>query len=86
VAAEGMEIVGTMIIQGSEEDGYTGSVDTEMGGAGVTNLVVDGQVMTFSIPEAEADVRIEFEGDTFTGWMEGAMGAADFFGKKRSGS
>ena len=86
VAAEGMEIVGTMIIQGSEEEGYTGSVDTEMGGAGVTNLVVDGQVMTFSIPEADADVRIEFEGDTFSGWMEGAMGAADFFGKKRSGS
>ena len=86
VAAEGMEIIGTMIIQGSEEEGYTGSMDTDMGGAAVTDIVVDGQIMTFFIPEADASARIEFDGDTFTGGMDGAMGAADMFGTKRKGS
>ena len=85
VAAEGMELVGVMIIQGSAEEGYTGSVDTEMGAGALTNIVVDGQVMSFFIPEADADVRIVFDGDNFSGGMEGAMGAADFFGSKRPG-
>lgn len=83
VAAEGMEIIGVMIIQGSADEGYTGSVDTDMGGGAITNIVVDGQIMTFFIPEADAGVRIVFEGATFSGGMDGAMGAADFFGSKR---
>lgn len=86
VAAEGMEIAGTMIIQGSAEEGYTGSVDTEMGGAAVTDIVVDGQTMTFFIPEADGAVRIVFDGDTFSGGMDGSMGAADFYGTKRKGN
>ena len=85
IAAEGMEIGGTMIISGSAEEGYTGSVDTDMGGAGITNIVVEGQTLTFSIPEADADVQIVFDGDSFSGGMAGSMGGGDFFGTKRKG-
>ncbi|NNM06970.1 MAG: hypothetical protein HKO65_17880 [Gemmatimonadetes bacterium] len=85
VAAEGMEIGGVMTISGNAEEGFTGSVDTEMGGAVLSNMVLDGQTMTFFIPEADADVSIVFEGDSFTGGMMGAMGGADFFGTKRKG-
>jgi hypothetical protein len=56
-----------------------------MGGAAVTDIVVDGQTMTFSIPEVDAAVRIVFDGDSFSGGMDGAMGGADFFGRKRKG-
>ena len=85
VAAEGMELVGVMIIQGSAEEGYTGSVDTEMGGASLSDIMVDGQTVTFFIPDADADVQIVFEGDAFTGGMTGGMGGADFYGTKRKG-
>ena len=85
VAAEGMEITGVMIIQGSAEEGYTGSVDTEMGGAALSNIIVDGQTMTFYIPEADADVQVVFEGDDFSGGMVGVMGDAGFYGTKRKG-
>lgn len=85
VIAEGMELNGVMIISGSAADGYTGSVDTDMGGAGLTNIVVEGQTVTFSIPEADADVQIVFDGESFTGGMAGSMGGGDFFGTKRKG-
>jgi hypothetical protein len=85
VAAEGMEIAGVMIIEGNAEEGYTGSIDTEMGGAALSNIAVEGQAVTFFIPEADADVTIVFEGDSFSGGMNGMMGAADFFGTKRKG-
>lgn len=85
VAAEGMEIAGVMIIEGSAEAGYTGSVDTEMGGASIANIVVDGQTMTFYIPDADADATVTFDGDSFSGGMTGAMGDAGFYGTKRKG-
>ena len=85
VAAEGMEITGVMVIQGSAEEGYTGSVDTEMGGAALTNIVINDQTMTFFIPEADADVQVTFEGDDFSGGMAGSMGEAGFYGTKRKG-
>ena len=86
LAAEGMEIGGVMVIEGDAEAGFTGSVDTEMGGAGMSDITLDGQTMTFYIPEADADVTIVFDGDSFTGGMTGAMGGADFFGTKRKGN
>ena len=85
IAAEGMEFGGTMIIAGNVEEGFTGNVDTEMGGAVLADITLDGQTMTFFIPEADADVSITFDGDSFTGGMNGAMGGADFYGTKRIG-
>ena len=86
VAAEGMEIGGVMTIAGNADEGFTGSVDTEMGGAVLSDIMLDDQTMTFFFPEADADVTIVFEGDSFSGGMTGAMGGADFFGTKRKGS
>jgi hypothetical protein len=83
VDAEGMTISGVMVIRGSAEEGYTGSMDTDMGGAGVSDIVVEGQTVTFYIPEAEADVQVIFEGDGFTGGMSGMMGDAGIVGKRR---
>ncbi len=84
VAAEGMEISGVMVIRGSAEAGYTGSVTTDMGGASLTNLVVDGQTLTLYAPDVDADIILEFEGDGFTGEMGGGM-FGEIWGTKRSG-
>jgi hypothetical protein len=84
VDAEGMTVSGVMIIRGSLEEGYTGSIDTEMGGAGMTDLVIEGQTLTFSIPEAGADALVTFEGDGFIGGMNGMMGEAGIVGVKRT--
>ncbi len=86
VMAEGMEIVGVMTIRGSAEEGYTGTVDTDMGGASLADIRVEGQTLFFSVPEAGVTARVLFEGDGFAGDMDGEMGMATLFGKKRSGS
>ncbi len=83
VAAQGMEIVGVLTITGSADAGYTGDIDTEMGGAPITDIVVEGQTVTFRIPEAGATVELLFEGDEFTGQMTGNMGDATIEGVKR---
>jgi hypothetical protein len=85
VSAQGMEIGGVLIVRGSAEAGYTGSVDTEMGGAALTAIAVEGQTMTFSIPEAGMSAEVTFDGDEFMGWLAGGMGDADIIGVKRSG-
>lgn len=85
VEAQGQSISGVMSIQGSAEDGYTGSVDTEMGGAAISNVEIVGQEMTFSVPEAGVQARLVFEGNGFSGGITGAMGDALIFGTKRSG-
>lgn len=85
VAAEGMEVAGVMVIQGNATDGYTGSIDTEMGGAAITDIAVEGQTLTFSIPDAGAAVQVLFNGDEFSGSLSGAMGDATIWGKKRPG-
>jgi hypothetical protein len=80
-----MELGGVLIIDGSAEAGYTGSIDTEMGGAALADIAVDGQAMTFSIPEGGMTAEVTFEGNEFTGWMAGGMGDADIIGVKRTG-
>ena len=72
-----------MTIQGSAESGYTGTVDTEMGGGAMSNIVVDGQTLTFSMAEFGMDCELEFEGDEFSGFLSGSMGGADIYGVKR---
>jgi len=78
-----MELGGVMTIQGSAEAGYTGTMETEMGGGAMDNIVVDGQTMTFSLSEFGMSGELEFEGDEFSGFMSGGMGEADIYGVKR---
>ncbi len=85
VVAQGMELGGVMTIEGSAAEGYKGYIDTEMGGAALTNVVLDGQTMTFEIPDAGMVAEIVFEGDEFEGDMSGGMGDATIQGVKRSG-
>ena len=83
---DGMEIGGVMTISGNAEEGYSGSMDTDMGGASMTNLAVDGQTLTFYIPDADVDVSVTFDGDAFSGTLAGAMGSGSFTGTKRQGT
>ena len=82
---EGTDLAGIMTIRGSAEEGYSGGVDTDMGSASVTDVMVEGQTMTFYIPDVDVQVQVTFEGDTFSGQMSGSMGPGDFYGTKRSG-
>ncbi len=85
INAQGMSIPGIMVIEGSPETGFTGSIDTEMGGAVLSNLALVGRELTFSVPEVGATVQLLFEGDGFTGGMGGAMGEASISGIRRAG-
>jgi hypothetical protein len=78
-----MEIGGVMTIQGSAEAGYAGTVDTEMGGGAMKNIVLEGQTLTFSLSEFDVYAELDFEGDEFVGFLSGSMGDADIFGVKR---
>ena len=82
---QGMQIGGVLVIEGSPETGYTGTLDTEMGGAGISDLVVTGTTMTFSISEIGGTAEIEFDGDEFMGRMSSSMGDASIQGMKRTG-
>lgn len=76
-------ISGVMSIEGSPEEGYTGSVNTDMGGATMSDIVVEGQELTFQVPEAGVQVRLVFDDDGFSGGMTGAMGEGMVYGTKR---
>jgi len=85
VNAQGMSIAGTMVIEGSAADGYSGRIDTDMGGALLPEISVEGRSATFYVAEANATVILEFDDDTFTGEMDGDMGAATLMGTRRAG-
>lgn len=82
IQAEGTQVGGTMSIRGSA-GAYTGSIDTDMGGAALADIAVDGQNMTFSVPEAGVSFRVTFDGDGFSGDFDGAMGYGTIRGTKR---
>lgn len=83
LAVQGMTVLAELRIEGTAEAGYTGFVDSDMGSASVTRIAVDGQELTFQIPDAGARVRLEFDGDNFTGSMSGDMGDAAITGSRR---
>ena len=85
VEAQGMTLGGVMSIEGSAEAGYTGSIDTDMGGASIVDIAVNGQEVSFSIPDAGAQVQLMFDGARFTGGLTGAMGDARIYGTRRPG-
>ena len=82
IDAQGQQIRGTVIISGTAR-AYTGSIDTDMGGASLADIVVDGNRVTFTIPEAGVAFQVVFEGAGFTGTFDGAMGAGNIVGTKR---
>ena len=84
VSAQGMDIGGTIQISGSAEAGYTGRIDTDMGGAALAGIEVVGDTLRFSIPDAGMSAEVVFAGTEFTGLMSGDMGDATVQGVKRS--
>ena len=84
IQAEGTQVGGSMTIRESP-NGYAGYIDTDMGGAALSDIVVDGSTMTFSVPEAGVSFRVVFDGDAFAGDFDGAMGYGTIRGTKRGG-
>jgi hypothetical protein len=84
IDAEGMQVGGTLVIR-ETETGYAGSIDTDMGGAAIADVAVEGNEMTFSVPDAGVYFTVVFEGDEFTGGFDGAMGAGTIRGVRRTG-
>jgi hypothetical protein len=81
---EGMELNAVLSISG-EPGAYTGTVDSEMGPAPVSNITVDGDNMTFVVdtPDMSVFFSVVFDGDTFSGDFDaGGMGGY-INGKKR---
>ena len=84
IEAEGMQVAGSLVIRGTA-DAYTGSIDTEMGGAVISDIMVDGNQVTFNVPDVGGVFTLVFDGDEFAGSFDSAMGAGSIFGMKQSG-
>lgn len=82
IDAQGMQVFGTLTIREAGE-GYSGFIDTDMGGAAVADIVVEGDTVSFSVPDAGVDFEVVFEGDGFSGSFDGAMGAGMITGVKQ---
>lgn len=73
---EGMELSAVMTISG-EPGAYTGTVNSEMGPAPVSDIAIDGKQMTFAVDTQDMAVFfvVTFEGDNFSGQFDaGGMG------------
>lgn len=84
VDGQGMAVTGTVTIREAAQ-GYSGYIDTDIGGAALADIVVSGNVVTFTVPEAGVSFMVTFEGAGFTGTYDGAMGTGNIKGTKRSG-
>jgi len=82
IDADGMQISGTMVIR-ETATGYAGDADTDMGAFAMADIVVNGDEMTFSVPEAGLMFTVVFEGEEFNGGFDGAMGVGFIRGVKR---
>jgi len=81
---EGTEIGATLTIEG-EAGAYTGSVNSDMGPAPVSDITVEGDEMTFVVDTGDMVVffAVLFEGDAISGDFDaGGMGGS-ISGKKR---
>ncbi|MEJ2204031.1 MAG: hypothetical protein P8170_07970 [Gemmatimonadota bacterium] len=85
IDAEGMQIGGSLVIRGTAE-AFTGSIDTDMGGAALADIAVDGNQVSFTVPEAGVSFQLTFEGEGFNGTFDGAMGTGYITGTRRAGS
>ncbi len=84
VTAEGMEIGVTLTIEGTP-GAYTGSVNSDMGPGQVTDILVDGNQMTFVVDTGDMAVffAVVFDGDTFTGDFDAGEMGGFISGKRR---
>jgi hypothetical protein len=84
VGAEGMEFGATLTITGTPGD-YKGSVDSEAGPGEVSNIVINGNEMTFVVdtPDMAVFFAVVFDGDTFTGDFDAGGMAGYISGTKR---
>ena len=85
INVEGQAISGSMVIR-ETATGYAGSIDTDMGGAGLVDIAVNGDELTFFIVEIEGAFTVVFEGEDFDGGFESAMGTGTIRGVKRPSS
>ena len=81
---EGMGIDAVLTITG-EADAYEGSISSEMGTMQVTEIVIDGQAMSFVIdsPEMTVFVAVVFEGADFSGEFDAGGQGGFVTGKRR---
>jgi hypothetical protein len=81
---DGMEFAATLTINGTA-GAYTGTVDSEMGPAPVSDIGIDGNEMTFAVdtPDMAVFFVVVFEGDTFTGEFDAGEMGGFISGKKR---
>jgi len=84
IDAQGTQMGGSLTING-EAGAYTGSIETDLGGAPLSEIEVAGQEVTFliDIPEASLAFTLTFEDDSFTGEFDGSMGYGTISGTKR---
>lgn len=82
IDARQMQVDGVLTIR-KTDSGYSGFVDTDMGGAAISRVTVDGNRVTFDVPEGGVSFDLAFENGGFTGSFEGAMGAGTIRGTRR---
>ena len=85
ISVQGQQMPLTMTI--SQTSGaYAVTVDSQQGGGAMEDVTLDGNQMTFSAfpsPEMSIFFTLVFEGDSFTGTMDGGQFVANVSGKKR---
>jgi len=81
---EGMEFGAVLTVQG-EPGSYTGSVDSEMGPAPVSDVVVEGDVMTFVVdmPDAAVFFNVTLNDTGFSGQFDAGGMIGSISGEKR---
>ena len=85
VTAEGMEIGVTLTITGEAGGGYSGSINSDMGYAAVSDITVDGNRVSFVAdnPEMVVFFNVQIEGDTLTGELDAGGFPGYITGRKR---
>jgi len=84
VEVQGQTMNGTMRISGSEEAGWRGSLNSEMGEAVMSGIRLMGMTLRFSLPDVNgASGRIDFAGDAFEGELSTEMGMIPIRGTRR---
>lgn len=82
IDVDGTQVGGVLTLRGTAA-GYTGSIDTDIGSAALADILVDGNQVTFSVPDAGVYFTVVYEGDGFTGAFDGAMGVGSIRGTRR---
>jgi len=79
-----MGIDATLTITG-EEGAYEGAISSEMGNMAVSDIVIDGQAMSFVIdsPDMTVFVAVVFEGPDFSGEFDAGGQGGFVTGKRR---